>query len=197
MSEISERFSDLAAKFSARVDAVPDDRWDSQSPCAEWTTRGVVGHMTGNCSMFLSLVDRQVPPGPSLDDDPRGAWANGRDAIQAALDDPAIATLEYDGRMGKGTFEQGVSRFGFMDLIVHSWDIARAAGLDEKLDSADVHFAFELAKPMDDMLRSPGVCGPKIAAPAGADEQTAIPQLPGPPGLIDEPTTTRRALHER
>src|SRR5690348_6673447 len=112
MSEISERFCDLAAKFTARVDAVPDDRWESPSPCAEWTTRDVVGHMVGNCSMFLSLIKLEVPPGPSVEDAPRGAWANGRDAIQAALDDPAIATLEYDGRMGKGTFEQGVARFG-------------------------------------------------------------------------------------
>jgi uncharacterized protein (TIGR03086 family) len=172
MSANSERFRDLAAKFTDRVDAVPDDRWDSQSPCQDWTTRDVVGHMIGNCSMFLGLVKREVPPGPSADDDPRGAWANGRDAIQAALDDPAIATTAYDGLMGKGTFEAGVARFGFMDLVVHSWDIARAAGGDEKLDPTDVHDMFEMAKPMDEMLRTPGVCGPKVDAPAGADEQT-------------------------
>src|SRR3954451_23620428 len=134
MSAISERFGDLAAKFSARVDAVPDDRWDRQSPCADWTTKDVVGHMVGNCSIFLGLINREVPPGPSVDDDPRGAWVNGRDAIQAALDDPAIATTAYEGRMGKGTFEEGVARFGFMDLVVHSWDIARASGGAEELD---------------------------------------------------------------
>jgi uncharacterized protein (TIGR03086 family) len=172
MSAISERFRDLAAKFTARVDAVPDDRWDSQSPCADWTTKDVVGHMVGNCSMFLGLIDREAPPGPSVDDDPRGAWANGRDAIQGALDDPAIATTAYEGRMGKGTFEDGVARFGFMDLVVHSWDLARASGGDEKLDPSDVHDMFEMATPMDEMLRTPGVCGPKVEAPAGADEQT-------------------------
>jgi uncharacterized protein (TIGR03086 family) len=172
MSDISERFRDLAAKFTRRVDAVPDDGWNSPSPCEDWTTRGVVGHMVGNCAIFLGLIDREMPPGPSVDDHPRGAWANGRDAIQVALDDPAIATTAYEGRMGKGTFEQGVARFGFMDLVVHSWDVARAAGGDEKLDPADVHEMFEMAKPMDEMLRTPGVCGPKVEAPPGADEQT-------------------------
>ena len=174
MSEISERFSDLAAKFTSRVDAVPDDRWESPSPCAEWTTRGVVGHMAGNRSMFLGLINREVPPGPSVEDDPRGAWANGRDAMQAALDDPAVATTAYEGRMGSGTFEEGVSRFGFMDLVVHTWDIARSAGGDEKLEPADVHDMFEMAKPMDEMMRSPGVCGPKLEVPADADEQTQM-----------------------
>ena len=172
MSDISERFRDLAAKFTARVDAVPDDRWSSPSPCEGWTTRDVVGHMVGNCSMFLGLIDREPPPGPSVEDDPRGAWANGRDAIQAALDDPAVATIEYDGFAGKSTFEKGIALFGFIDLTVHAWDLARAAGLDGQLDPADVHEMFELVKPMDEMLRSPGVCGPKLDAPAGADEQT-------------------------
>jgi uncharacterized protein (TIGR03086 family) len=102
----------------------------------------------------------------------RGAWAGGRDAIQAALEDPAVATTEFDGFMGKSTFEQMVARFGFIDLTVHSWDIARAAGGDEKLDPTDVHDMFEMVKPMDEMLRSPGVCGPKVEVPADADEQT-------------------------
>jgi uncharacterized protein (TIGR03086 family) len=171
MSEISERFRDLASKFTTLVDAVPANRWESASPCEGWTARDVVGHMVGNCSTFLGLIDRKAPPGPAVADDPRGAWANGRDAIQAALDDPAVASTEYEGFMGKSTFEQGISQFVFIDLIVHSWDLARAAGLDEKLDSSDVHWAFETVKPLDEMMRTPGVCGPKVDTPPGADEQ--------------------------
>jgi uncharacterized protein (TIGR03086 family) len=174
MSEISGRFRDLAVKFTARVDAVPGDRWSSPSPCQGWTTRDVVGHMVGNCSTLLGLIGREVPSGPSVDGAPREAWAIGRDAVQAALDEPAIATLEYHGAMGTGTFEQAVARFGFLDLVVHSWDLARAAGLDDRLDPVDVHATFELAKPMDEMLRTPGVCGPKLDAPADADEQTKL-----------------------
>jgi uncharacterized protein (TIGR03086 family) len=174
MSKISERFQDLSAKFTKRVDAVPDDKWDSPSPCEDWTTREVVGHMVGNCSMFLGLIDRKAPPGPSVEDDPRGAWANGRDAIQAVLDDPKAATTEYDGVMGKTTFEKGVAQFGFIDLVIHSWDVARAAGGDEKLDPADVHATFEMVEPMDEMLRHPGVAGAKVAVPPDADEQTRL-----------------------
>ena len=174
MSKISERFNDLAGKFTKRVDAVPDDKWDVQSPCEDWTTRDVVGHMVGNCSMFMGLIDKKVPPGPSLEEDPKGAWANARDTIQSALDDPATATTEYDGVMGKMTFEKGVSKFGFVDLVIHSWDVARAAGEDDMLDPADVKSTFALVEPMDEMLRTPGVAGPKIDVPADADPQTKL-----------------------
>jgi hypothetical protein len=52
--------------------------------------------------------------------------------------------------------------------------LARATGGDERLDPNDVHEAFEASKPMDEMLRTPGVCGPKLDPPPGADEQTQL-----------------------
>jgi len=59
-----------------------------------------------------------------------------------------------------------------MDLIVQLVGHRPRRRLDEKLDPADVHWAFETAKPMDEMIRRPGVCGPKVDVAAGADEQT-------------------------
>jgi uncharacterized protein (TIGR03086 family) len=174
MTEISERFHRRAASFTSRVEAVPPDRWDNPSPCEEWTARDIVQHMVDNAQRFYGLVGRELPPGPSVTEDPVGAWKGARDAIQAGLDDPDIATLEYDGQMGKGTFEQGVDRFGGTDLVIHAWDLARATGGDERLDPDDVHAVYESLKPMDDMMRSPGAFGPKLEPPPGADEQTRL-----------------------
>src|SRR6266581_7179456 len=120
MTEISDRFRRRAAAFTDRVEAVPDDRWDDPSPCEGWVARDIVRHMVENAQRFYAFVDRELPPGPSAADDPKGAWAHARDAMQAGLDDPAIATHEYDGQMGKGTFEQGVDRFAGPDLVIHS-----------------------------------------------------------------------------
>jgi len=55
---------------------------------------------------------------------------------------------------------------------VHSWDIARATGQDERLDPAGVAYAFEMLRPNDEALRGPGSFGPKIEPPPDADEQT-------------------------
>lgn len=174
MSEVAARFRRRSDGFTSRVAAVPQDRWSSPSPCEEWTARDVVGHMVDNMGFLLRLVGQEPPVGPTVDDDPIRAWSTARDAMQSALDDPETSQAEYDSEMmgGRGTLEQAVDRFANMDVLVHTWDLARAAGLDERLDPDDVHQAFEAALPMDDMLRGPRACGPKLDPPAGADEQT-------------------------
>jgi len=58
------------------------------------------------------------------------------------------------------------------DVLVHTWDLARALGGDEHLDQDAVGHAYEGLKPMDAMIRMPGVFDAKIAAPADADIQT-------------------------
>jgi uncharacterized protein (TIGR03086 family) len=174
MSETADRYRRLAAAFTARVEAVPADCWSSQSPCADWKARDVVQHMLDTSGMFLGFIGDKLPPGPSVDEDPLGAWANARDAMQAALDDPARATKEYDGMFGKTTFETSVNQFICADLVIHAWDVSRATGLDERLDPDEVHRIFELLRPFGDKLRGPGAFGPPVEPPPGADEQTQL-----------------------
>jgi len=65
-----------------------------------------------------------------------------------------------------------IGRLIATDVLVHTWDLARAVGGDERLDLAAVSDAYSGLKPMDEMIRRPGVFGPKIEPPAHADEQT-------------------------
>lgn len=174
MSAISERFRRIAGGFTVRVEAVPDDRWSSPSPCEAWTARDLVGHVADGAGIFLGLVEREPPEGPSAADDPVGAWTVARDAVQAGLDDPAVAGLEYEGDLGRRTFAEAVDRFYTNDVLLHTWDLARAAGLDERLDAAEVHRVLEEMRPFDEMLRSSGNFGPKVEPPEGADEQTQL-----------------------
>lgn len=175
MSEISDRYRLLSAGFTERVVAVPDDRWDSPSPCEEWTARDLIGHMRNVSGVFFTHIGRKIPEGPSPAEDPVGAWATVRDAVQGALDDPEIAGAEYDSpQMGRRRFDESVDQFVNFDVLVHTWDLARATGLDERLDAAEVHRLFERIKPWDGMLRGPRVCGPKLEPPPGADEQTQL-----------------------
>jgi uncharacterized protein (TIGR03086 family) len=137
--------------------------------------RDVVGHVVGSSGLFLGFVGREAPAGPSVDDDPLGAWANARDAIQAGLDDDAVAKAEFDGFTGRSTFEQGVNRFLCPDLLVHTWDLSRATGLDETLPADEVAATMDGMSGFDEkMMRQPGVFGPAVDAPAGADDQTKL-----------------------
>lgn len=174
MTEISDRYRRLAVGFTERVVAVPQDRWSSPSPCPGWSARDVVAHMVDSAGWFFRAIGRTPPETPPATEDPVGAWLAVRDAVQTALEDPETATAQFEGRMGRQTFEQAVDRFVNFDVLVHTWDLARAAGLDERLDPAEVHAVFEAAKPMDEMLRGSGAFGPKLEPPPGADEQTEL-----------------------
>lgn len=174
MAEVADRYRRLSEAFAAKVAAVPSERWDAPSPCAGWTARDVVRHVAQTQGMFLGFVDRPVPDGPSVDDDPAAAFDAARATVQAELDDPERAAAEFDGMMGRSTFEAAVGRFLCTDLVVHGWDLARAAGLDERIDSADVTRVREVADSFGDALRSPQAFGPAIEPPADADEQTKM-----------------------
>jgi uncharacterized protein (TIGR03086 family) len=175
MSEISERYRRVAGAFTERARAVPDDAWDNPAPCEGWVARDVVRHMVEWMpSMCLAGPGLEVPTVPSVDDDPVGAWVGISDALQAALDDPEMASREFDMRVGRFTVENAVDTFCTGDVLVHTWDIARATGLDETLDAGEVHRMYEGMLPMDDVLRQSGQYGARVDVPDDADEQTKL-----------------------
>ena len=171
MSEISERYARLADAFAAKVAAVPADKWESRSPCDDWTARDVVRHVVGTQGMFLGFVGRELGDIPSVDEDPLGAWIAARTAVQGDLEDPGRATAEFEGFSGRSTFEAGVDKFLCSDLVVHGWDLARAAGLDERIDEEDIVRVRAHMESMGDALRGPRAFGPAVDAPPDADEQ--------------------------
>jgi hypothetical protein len=88
MSEVAERYRKVAGRFTRRAREVPADAWDNPAPCEGWVARDVVRHMV---EWMPSMVLPDAPAGPSVDDDPAGAWEAMSDAIKAGLDDPEVA----------------------------------------------------------------------------------------------------------
>ena len=175
MSEISERYRKVAGQFTERAKAVPDGAWDNPAPCVGWVARDVVRHLVEWMpSFFPASSGVEVPTVPSVDEDPVGAWVGVSDALQAAVDDPEIAAREFDMRVGRYTVEDAVATFCIGDVLVHTWDLARATGLDETLDSDEVHRLFEGMEPIDDLLRQSGQYGPRVDVPDDADEQAKL-----------------------
>ena len=106
------------------------------------------------------------------DEDPAEAWRAAYAAIVDLTEDPAAMGELVDGPAGKMPFEQMLDSFVCMDVLVHTWDLARAVGTDEHLDEASVAQAYATLQPMDEQIRRPGFFGPKLEPPAGADLQT-------------------------
>ena len=174
MSEISERYRKIAGQFTQRVNAVPAGTWDKPAPCDGWVARDIVRHLAEWVPGFFSSSDLRFPQAPSVDEDPAAAWQAINDTLQSALDDPDMAAHEFEMRMGRVRVDQAISQFCIGDVLVHTWDLARATGLDESLDPEEVHRMFKGMEPMDEMLRQSGQFGPRVDVPADADEQTRL-----------------------
>lgn len=175
MSENGQRYRKVADTFGERVRAVPDNAWDNPAPCEGWVARDVVGHLTEWLPhFFFEPWGIDAPPIPSAADDPVAAWEALDTAIRSAFDDPAIASAQRDTPMGPSTFEQSFDMIGTTDVLLHTWDLARATGLDETLDADEVHQLLVGMEPMDEMLRQSGHYGPRVAVPDDADEQTKL-----------------------
>ena len=176
MSEISDRYRRVAGRFTARVDEVPDGAWDRPAPCEGWDARDVVRHLVEWVPAFFDAAGGPtLPAGPSVDDDPAAAWRTMSDGIQSLLDDPeASAALIEHPMAGAHRFDDAVAMFVLGDVVVHTWDLARATGLDETLDADVVHDMLVGMEPLDDMLRASGQYGPKVEVGVDADEQTRL-----------------------
>jgi uncharacterized protein (TIGR03086 family) len=177
---IADRYRRVAAAFTARVAAVTPSGWDAPTPCDGWVARDVVRHLVAWMpDYFLGGAGLPVPGHPSVATDPAGAWAAVNGAIQAALDDPSLAARPFAIAIGRPNLAGAVATYGIGDILIHTWDLARAAGLEDTLDPDEVHRLVTSIGPVLDHLRPEGNFGPPIEVAADADEQTRLLALTG------------------
>jgi uncharacterized protein (TIGR03086 family) len=174
--EFADRYRRVAAGFTACVHGVPADAWENPAPCEGWTARDVVGHLVEWLPAFFfhGTWQLDVAPLPRVDDDPVAAWDALDRALQAGLADPAVAGSERETPLGRQSFAACLDDIGTNDVFLHTWDLARATGLDETLNSDEVHRVLATMEPYDEVLRQSGQYGPRVAVPDDADEQTKL-----------------------
>jgi len=177
MSDNSDKYRRAVAGLSAVVDAVPADKWSSPTPCAGWTAQHVVGHLIGGTQMITVVesgdhLDRNDPIALA-GDDPAGNYAKARDLALHALTEENLAKT-VNGPMGAMPLDQVIGMFLTSDVLIHTWDLAKAAGIDVRLDPQLVDETYNALLPVDAMIRMPEVFGPKVEPPADADAQTRL-----------------------
>jgi uncharacterized protein (TIGR03086 family) len=152
----------IAGFDTVLADAGP---WDSPSPCAGWTASDVVKHVT---DIHTVMAQRLGEPSSG------GGWPAARDAALRALATPGALDQVIDvpngGEMTAGRFVNVVTT----DVLVHTWDLARAFGTTVQLDPELVERAYNAAMPMDELIRSSGMFGPRIDFADDADPQSKM-----------------------
>jgi uncharacterized protein (TIGR03086 family) len=175
VSDYAERYEKVAGHFTARVVAVPDGAWDNPAPPEGWVARDVVRHLVEWVpGFFANFAALELPAGPSVDEDPVAAWKALDEGLRAVFADSEVSAREFEMRGATYRIDQAVNIFCTNDIVVHTWDLARATGLDETLDPEEVHALFVEMEPLDEMLRQSGQYGPRVAVPDDADEQTKL-----------------------
>ncbi|WP_229069993.1 TIGR03086 family metal-binding protein [Actinoplanes sp. DH11] len=176
LSELSpaERHRRIAAGFTDRVLGAAD--WDAPAPVDGWAARDVVRHLVEWLPGFLAGgSDVKLPVGPGVDDDPVAAWQVHCDGVQALLDDPATAGRTLNNpHIGEVPVDRAIDQFYTSDVFMHTWDLARATGQDERIDAEFAGRLLAGMLPMEQMIRGSGQYGPAVPVPADADAQTRL-----------------------
>jgi uncharacterized protein (TIGR03086 family) len=166
--------------FDRVVAALPADRWDGPSACAEWTARDALGHVVWGQYFVRHLAtgepftsEEGAPgapnPGKLIGADPLGTWRAARAASLPTLTPQALARIVKLQVFGEAPLEAFVTAL-VTDFLAHTWDIGRPAGIDVRLDPELVPGCFAWSRTID--FRGPGGIGPELTPPPGADEQT-------------------------
>lgn len=170
----AQRHLEIGSAFTDRV--LGTRSWDVASPVAQWTARDVVRHLTEWFPSFLAGgSDVKLPAGPSVDEDPVGAWQAQFVAVQALLDDPATAGLVLrNPHIGEVPLDRAIDQFYSADVFMHTWDLARSTGQDDRLDPGFCAQLLAGMEPIEEVMRSSGQYGARVPVAGDADAQTKL-----------------------
>jgi uncharacterized protein (TIGR03086 family) len=184
----ARRHQQIAETFTDRVLGVRD--WDVPAPVDGWTARDVVRHLTEWFPAFLKEgAGVELASGPDADDDPVAAWRVHTEAVQQLLDDPSTADrVLRNPHLGEVPLDRAVDQFYTADVFMHTWDLARATGQDERLDPEFCALLVTGMEPMEEVIRSSGQYGQRVPVPDDADPQTRLLGFIG-----RDPSTTVKA----
>ena len=185
MTTAAENHRRVAGTFTDRVRGVSGpEGWDAPLP-GRRDGRPATSSATswsGSRDFSPSGSGIRLPAGPSVADDPVGAWQTHCDAVQAVLDDPSTATKVLANRhLGEVPLPEAIDRFYTADVFMHTWDLARATGQDDTLDPEYCAELLEGMIPFEEAMRGSGSVratrpGPRRRARARPDARVHRPR---------------------
>lgn len=167
----------VVGHFARLVAAVRPDQWHADTPDEGWDVSDLVEHVVDRDRMLAATVGG--PPPDELDSalspsELPGAWAERIAWWQQRLDDPAAVDRTWQTPFGTMTFADAAYAFTVAEVTVHSWDLARAIGVDDTLAPDAVAAASEQLRSSENTLRRPGVMAPALDVADDADAQTRL-----------------------
>ena len=180
MSDNLRAYTKALYGFDHVVRLIPSDGWDQPTPCEGWTARDVVGHVVAVQRYIESLIADRAPtlnpyesPGAIAGGDPAATWSHTRDDLLGAMDAPGVLHRTVQSFRGPESVDSAIG-WNVVDTLTHAWDLARSAGVDDRLDPVSVRHALSMAAPMITHMRHPPFFGPAASVGDDADPQATL-----------------------
>ena len=118
--DASEMHLAVCRRFGEAVGSA-NGKWNRRSPCDGWDARGVLEHVIGFHDVLLL---RPLGLKPNRPQNPQVRWELTYDALTEAFESGGVTRLDARKLVPSLT----------RDVLVHTWDLARAVGADDRLD---------------------------------------------------------------
>src|SRR4051794_36794096 len=173
---IAARHLRVCERFGQAV-ADATGKWGRPSPCSEWDARGVLEHVIGFHDVLLLRPLNAKPDRPR--DDPLQRWLVTYRALRTVLTRPgfldAPVAVPAVGNNPATQLDAAPLVAGLtQDVLVHTWDLARALGADDRLDRELCEHCLRHLPPDPDALVSSGMFGPAVDVGNDADPQIQL-----------------------
>ncbi|WP_433363579.1 TIGR03086 family metal-binding protein [Streptosporangium sp. CA-115845] len=138
--DVPEAYRRALDDFGALVHRIGPDQWENPTPCVDWDVRSLVNHVVGENLWAPELLAGRTHAeigdafeGDLLGDDPIKAFdTSAVPAVQAAVDHRVLDRVVHLP-FGDVPGREYITEL-FADALIHTWDLARAIGADERLD---------------------------------------------------------------
>ncbi|WP_116200048.1 TIGR03086 family metal-binding protein [Amycolatopsis circi] len=134
------RFLAASTEFDQRLPSVRPDQWTAATPCAEWNVRQLVNHMVRGNLNYVDLLAGstradflRMRDADALGNDPLAAYTASVQLVADAFSRPGALDQVLDYPLGQVTGHQALA-VRATDSAIHAWDLARALGVDDRLD---------------------------------------------------------------
>ena len=155
------------------VDGTAEEQLGDPTPCAEWTVRDLINHLTGGSTMFaISAEQGSVPDdmiaqlmgGDCLGDDFRASFRTASDRAVAAFEAPGLMDKTLKLPFGEMPAPVALAIAAF-DVATHTADLAKATNQSPGYESIYA----------DALALGPNVVQPEFRQPGvfGAEQQAA------------------------
>ena len=157
------------------VENIGEEQMGAPTPCTEYDVRTLANHLLGTSEAMRRIgADEAMDP-----DDP---WGTGSDHMGERWREDLTARMRgfatawqrpeaWEGDAMGGAMPRSLAGdMGFVELVLHGWDLARGTGQDVRYEPGAVARALEIMDQIGEQGRAQGAFAAEVELPDDADD---------------------------